>query len=132
MLKLLVATVCMGAAAATASDPGLICFGNEPSWGVNLTAPGTAVFSTPDEAPVAFRGSATRNEVLAESVWRGSSDADGELVLFLRDAACSDGMSDTVHPLVARGSLPDGRFIVGCCRIPAPPGDPTAPGGLEH
>lgn len=127
MLKLLAATACIGATAACAGEPGVICFGNEPSWGVNLTTPGTALFSTPDEDPVAFQGSATRNEVLAESVWRGSSGVDGDLVVLLRDAACSDGMSDTVHPLVARISLPDGRFLAGCCRIPSPRGAATAP-----
>jgi heat shock protein HslJ len=37
-------------------------------------------------------------------------------VAFLRDASCSDGMSDTAHPTVARVSFPDGRLLAGCCR----------------
>jgi heat shock protein HslJ len=42
-------------------------------------------------------------------------------VVFLRDGACSDQMSDTQHPVSASVSLPDLRFLVGCCRIPAAP-----------
>jgi len=42
MLKLLAAT-------ATAGEPGLICFGNEPSWAVHLTNPGAAAPSGLDE-----------------------------------------------------------------------------------
>jgi heat shock protein HslJ len=38
-------------------------------------------------------------------------------VAFLREAECSDGMSDDTHPVVARVSLPGGRFLAGCCRI---------------
>jgi uncharacterized membrane protein len=81
------------AAAATAADSPLICFGNEPSWSVQLTAPGTARVMIPDEEAMIFRGSATRNDVLRETLWRGSPAAGRDLVVFLRDATCSDGMS---------------------------------------
>jgi hypothetical protein len=37
----------------------LICLGNEPSWGVDLTAPGTARFTAIGETPVTYRGNAT-------------------------------------------------------------------------
>jgi heat shock protein HslJ len=103
--------------AALASGPPLICFGNEPSWRVDLTQPGTAHVMLPDEQPASYRGAGIRNEVLREEIWRGTSDAGRDLVAFLRDAACSDSMSDVKHPVTARVSLPDGRFLAGCCRI---------------
>lgn len=103
-----------------AEERPLLCFGNEPSWRADLTQPGVARFAMPDEGSAEYRGSATRIEPLAESVWRGSPAVGngGDLVVFLRDGACSDGMSDTTHPVNARVSLPDGRFLAGCCRIP--------------
>jgi heat shock protein HslJ len=105
---------------AVASDRPLVCFGNEPFWSVELSEPGLARFTTPDTAPVEYRGAATRVEHLGETLWRGSNDeAGGDLVVWLKDAACSDGMSDTEHPVTARVSLADGRFLAGCCRVPA-------------
>ncbi|MGA7276806.1 MAG: hypothetical protein WBW79_02610, partial [Desulfocapsaceae bacterium] len=76
---------------ALADESPLICFGNEPSWSVDLTQPGTAKFIDPNEEPVSYTGAATRNEVLQEVIWRGAPDAGGDLVVFLREAACSDG-----------------------------------------
>lgn len=108
--------------AATAGWSPLICFGNEPSWSVDLTQAGTALVMIPDEAPVTYRGTGTRNELLREEIWRGTSDAGLDLVVFLRDAACSDNMSDVQHPVTVRVSLPDGRFLSGCGRIPTEPG----------
>ena len=105
--------------AAAADDAPLICFGNEPFWSVDLTEPGVARFSTPDQAPVAYRGTTTRHAFLNEAVWRGSSGSGRELVVWTQQKACSDGMSDTEHPFTARVSLPDGRFLSGCCRVPA-------------
>jgi heat shock protein HslJ len=114
------------ASAAAAGDPPRICFGNEPSWSLALETPETARLALPDEAPVEYRGSGTRIEHLREEVWRGSA-AGSELVAFLREAACSDQMSDAVHPVVARVSLPDGRFLAGCCRAAsAAPAAPAA------
>jgi heat shock protein HslJ len=107
--------------AATAGESPLICFGNEPSWSVDLTQTGTALVTIPDETPVSYRGTGTRNELLREEIWRGTSDAGRDLVAFLREAACSDNMSDKTHPVTARVSLPDGRFLAGCCRIPVAP-----------
>ena len=64
-----------------------------------------------------YRGGPTRNEVLKETLWRGSPDAGRDLVVFLSDKSCSDQMSDVVHPVTARASFPDGRFFAGCCRV---------------
>ena len=102
-----------------AQERPLICFGNEPSWGVDLATAGSACLSFPGEEGLTYRGAIVRNEPLREGMWRGTSSAGRDLVVFLRDGACSDGMSDTTHPVSARVSLPDGRFLAGCCRIPA-------------
>ena len=103
-----------------AEEQPLVCFGNEPSWSVDLTQRGVARFSMPDQGSAEFWGSAARIEHLGEAVWRGAPSggpgAGGELVVLLRDGACSDTMSDTVHPVNARVSLPGGRFLAGCCR----------------
>jgi heat shock protein HslJ len=105
--------------AAVAAEQPLMCFGNEPFWSVDLTEPGLARFATPDGEPVHYRGAATRRDYLGESLWRGSADKGGDLVVWLRDSACSDNMSDAQHPVSARVSLPDGRFLAGCCRLVA-------------
>jgi heat shock protein HslJ len=113
---------------AMAADPPLMCFGNEPSWGLALDTPGTARLILPDAPPAEYQGTETRIAPLPERAWRGAprGGRGADLVAFLRDAECSDGMSDGKHPVVARVSLPDGRFLAGCCRLvatgtPAPP-----------
>ena len=107
--------------ALQAAERELICFGNEPSWRLDLGAGGEARFSQPDGQSVRFRGSEARIEPRQESVWRGRARGGRELVAFLKDGACSDGMSDTVHPVSINLSLPDGRHYAGCCRVPAAP-----------
>jgi heat shock protein HslJ len=109
--------------ASWAQEPSLICFGNEPSWRLDLTEKGKARFSTPDSAAADYRGAASLLAWRKESVWRGQAvvPGGGELVAFLREGACSDGMSDTVHPYSVNVSLADGRHYAGCCRVPAAP-----------
>lgn len=115
------AALCVAAMSVSpAAAQPLICFGNEPFWSVTFTAADRARFETPDVAPSEYQGKETRNEPLRERLWRGRADTGGDLVVFLREAACSDGMSDTTHPFTARVSTPGGAFLVGCCRIPAP------------
>jgi len=114
--------------AGAADERPLICFGNEPSWGVDLTVAGSARVMLPGEEPVTYKGVAVRSEPRGEWLWRGTPAAGRDLVVFLREGACSDGMSDTQHPVSARVSLPDLRFLVGCCRIPSAP---TAAATLE-
>jgi len=117
-----------------AAEPPMICFGNEPSWGLEFTDPGRARLLLPDTPPVAYKGSETRLDVFHERAWRGKPETGGggDLVAFLRDAVCSDGMSDTQHPVTARVSLADGRFLAGCCRIvPAPAAAPAAATSIE-
>ncbi len=106
--------------ASWAEEPSLICFGNEPSWRLDLTETGKARFSTPDSQAVDYVGAAHALAWRKESVWRGQAvvPGGGELVAFLREGACSDGMSDTVHPYSVNVSLPGGRHYAGCCRVP--------------
>jgi heat shock protein HslJ len=123
MIKTCIAVFALLASAlpASAEDPQLICFGNEPSWGLEFSGRSSARLLLPDQRPVYFRGSETRLDALKESAWRGKAAGGkgGNLVAFRREAVCSDGMSDVKHPFTARVSLPDGRFLAGCCRIPA-------------
>jgi len=114
-----------------AEEQPLICFGNEPSWSVDLTEPGVARFATPDQESVAYRGQATRHAFLPETLWRGSPAAGRDLVVWLQDSTCTDNMSGTQLPVTARVSTPDGRFLSGCCRVPAQAAGGGAPAGLE-
>jgi len=109
------------ARSVVAGEPRLICFGNEPSWGLHFTGNDGARLLLPDQKPAEYQGRETRLDVLREWAWRGTLPAGkgGELVAFVRESTCSDGMSDTKHPMVARVSLPDGRLLAGCCRVPA-------------
>lgn len=103
-----------------AAEPQPICFGNEPSWGLHFTGQGGARLLLPDQKPAEYQGRETRLDVLGEWAWRGTipPGKGGDLVAFVRESTCSDGMSDTKHPMVARVSLPDGRLLAGCCRVP--------------
>lgn len=120
LLAIAVALLTPAAATLSAEQP-LICFGNEPFWSLDLTTPGQARFSLPDGPATIYRGGATRLEPRKESVWRGRIRGGGELVAFLKDGACSDGMSETVHPVSINVSLPGGAHYAGCCRVPAAP-----------
>lgn len=108
---------------AAAAELRLVCFGNEPSWSLSFDGGGRATLSFPGGKPVEYRGRETRLEFLKERAWRGTpgGDAKAVVVAFLRETSCSDTMSDVAHPLSARVSLPDGRLLAGCCRIPAFP-----------
>jgi uncharacterized membrane protein len=121
---------------AAGAEPPLVCYGNEPSWSLDLAEDGLARLALLGEEPAEYRGSETRLEPLKERAWRGkaASGAGGELVAFLRESACSDGMSDLKRPLTARVSLPDGRLLAGCCRVstfrtvtPSAPGKAVPP-----
>ena len=110
---------CVVLAVPAFAQAPLMCFGNEPSWNVDLTTPGVAKAAVMGEETKTYRGKATRNDVLKESIWRGSPDAGRDLVVFLSDKPCSDQMSNVVHPVTARASFPDLRFFAGCCRVVA-------------
>jgi len=125
-----VGVLLLAGAPAPAAAQALTCFGNEPSWSVRLHGAGDAArLALPDEAPVEYRGASTELAALHERAWRGRpvAGSGGDLVVFLRDGACSDLMSDVTHPVTARVSLADGRLLAGCCRVAA--GDAGTPGG---
>lgn len=112
------------AGASMAQEQALICFGTEPFWRLDLIEPGKASYSTPD-CPNAedYVGAAHTLAPRKETVWRGRATAPngGELVAFVREGACSDNMSDTVHPYSVTVSLPGGEHRAGCCRLAAAP-----------
>jgi uncharacterized membrane protein len=102
---------------SAAQTPPLVCYGNEPSWSLELSDT-TARFKTLGEGESDFIGGASVIAPLKAQAWRGrpASGPGGDLVAFLAEGACSDGMSDLKRPYSARVSLPDGRFFAGCCR----------------
>lgn len=111
-----------------AAAQSLICFGNEPSWAVLFDGTAVARLVLPDRPEVGYRGAEARLDPRRERVWRGAPDGGGgDLVVLLREHDCSDGMSDQVHPLTARVSLPDGRALAGCCRLPTAGAAPPTP-----
>jgi heat shock protein HslJ len=114
-----------------AEDQPLICFGNEPSWSVDLTEPGVARFATPDQEAVTYRGQATRHAFLPESLWRGTPADGRDLVVWLQQSTCTDNMSGTQLPVAARVSTPDGRFLSGCCRVPTKAAGGSMPSPIE-
>jgi heat shock protein HslJ len=106
-----------GPAQAAPSEP-VICFGNEPSWSLAIAVPDKAKLTAPDAAPTDYTGATTEIAALHERIWRGEpAGGGGTLVAFIRQAKCSDGMSDVIHPYSARVSLPSGKALVGCCRV---------------
>lgn len=56
------------AVALLAAERELICFGNEPSWRLDLAVGGEARFSLPDGQSARFRGSEARIEPRQESI----------------------------------------------------------------
>ncbi|KAA6185368.1 hypothetical protein F2Q65_08805 [Thiohalocapsa marina] len=118
--------------AALANGQPLICFGNEPFWGLDLSDAATGRFSTPDSPEVAYLGAFDPPAHPSKSVWRGRAGAPegGDLVAVLREGACSDGMSDTSHPFSVEVTLPYGRRLTGCCRLPIDGGH-VEPGAWE-
>jgi uncharacterized membrane protein len=105
------------ASVAGAQTPPLVCYGNEPSWSLELSE-AAARLKVPGEEEVEFAGASTAIAALKVQAWRGRlpGGRPGDLVAFLTEAACTDGMSDVKRPYSARVSLPDGRLFAGCCR----------------
>jgi heat shock protein HslJ len=109
-----------GGTAASADEHRLRCFGNEPSWGLALESPGRAELTLLDGTTRAYAGTGTLVEARPERVWRGRPDDGGaDLVAFLRETGCSDGMSNVTHPFEVRVSVDAERVLAGCCRTVA-------------
>lgn len=105
------------AAAQLAALEPLICFGNEPFWGVMFKADGSATCEAMCEGPPGLH---VVNVSLAPGGdAQGFDLLDAQGGLFLRGVLrktgkCSDGMSDNLHPYVFTGE--GQRALTGCCR----------------
>jgi uncharacterized membrane protein len=95
----------------------LICFGNEPFWGVEFKADGSATCEAMCEGPPGLH---VVNVSLAPSGDpQGFDLLDAQGGLFLRGVLrktgkCSDGMSDSLHPYAFKAE--GKRGLEGCCR----------------
>ena len=99
-----------------AEPPPLVCYGNEPTWRLDLGG-GAARLAASGEEEKDYAGRYTSLDAAKVHAWRGRvAGAEGEIVSILGEESCSDGMSDQRRPFTARVSLPDGRLLVGCCR----------------
>jgi len=113
--------------------PPLVCYGNEPSWSLEL-GDASARWKTSGEEEVDYVGRSASLARPKVQGWRGqmAGGRGGDLVAFVTEAACTDGMSDVKRPYGATVSLPDGRIFAGCCRpdtlrAQAPSGSAPAP-----
>jgi uncharacterized membrane protein len=100
---------CPALAVPCFAEQPLVCFGNEPSWNVDLTTPGIAKPEVMGEKTQTYRGTATHNDVLKETFWRGSRDGGRDLEVFLTDKSCSDQLAAGWPPLTMR--LESGRVF---------------------
>ena len=107
----------LAVAPAQAEPPPLVCYGNEPSWRLDLGG-SEARLAASGEEEKDYAGRYTSLDPMKVHAWRGrpAAGAEGEIVSILSEESCSDGMSDQRRPYTARVSLPDGRLLVGCCR----------------
>jgi hypothetical protein len=92
----------------------LSCSGPSDEWSLLLV--GSRGELSVDSARVArFEGRYSIDDSTAFG-WRGRSAGEGgDLVAFVREAACSTALGEE-QPLSVNVSLPDGRFVSGCCR----------------
>jgi uncharacterized membrane protein len=95
----------------------LICFGNEPFWGVEFKADGSATCEAMCEGPAGLRVVNVSLAPSGEPQGFDLVDAQGGLFLhgvLSKTGKCSDGMSDTLHPYAFTGK--GQRGLEGCCR----------------
>jgi hypothetical protein len=94
---------------------GLSCVGEGTPWRL-LLLDNRAWLSLPPARPQALEGRLSAEDS-ASYGWRGhaSGTAGGDLVAFVSETACPDSSGEEL-PFSARVSLPDGRFVAGCCR----------------
>lgn len=118
-LSLLLVLAALAVARASAAEPPpLVCYGNEPSWRLDLAGAGARLAPSGEEEKD-YAGRYTSLDPLKVHAWRGRAapGTGGEIVSILSEESCNDGMSDQRRPYSARVSLPDGRLLVGCCRL---------------
>jgi uncharacterized membrane protein len=96
----------------------LICFGNEPFWGIQFKADGSATCEAMCEGPPSLRIANLSRTPSGDPQGFDLLDAQGGLFLhgtLRRTGQCSDGMSDNVHPYVFTATGKRGP-LQGCCR----------------
>lgn len=102
-------------AAADVSRP-LNAIGTEPFWSLRIRSDGLT-FSAPDQADVTAPASVPA-VAGATARWTGTGSDGKPLTVSLAAAACSDGMSDAVHPFTAAVEA-GGRSLKGCATYAA-------------
>lgn len=92
----------------------LWALGNEPFWAVTVGR-SEIRFEAPDEPGRVVFPAAEPVRIGDRQVYRVRNAGGDRLELSVREAACSDGMSDAHYPLTARVEI-DGRAYAGCAR----------------
>jgi uncharacterized membrane protein len=96
----------------------LICFGNEPFWGIFFGGDGIATCAQMCEGPAGLRVTSVLVDAAGIPAGFELSTARGEPYLravMSRSGKCSDGMSDNLHPFEFSGVGVPGT-LSGCCR----------------
>jgi hypothetical protein len=115
---------------ARRDPPPLLCSGTGPAFRLTLEA-NRAVLSLPPVSAVLLDGRFGADDLRSYG-WRGRAPGGRDLVAFVSDATCQDAAAET-SPFSVRLSLPDGRFVSGCCRradearAEEPEAEPTPP-----
>jgi hypothetical protein len=101
----------------------LTCAGEGTAWRLVL-ADTQARLSLPPARPTSLEGRLSIGDA-GSYAWRGHAEGSGarDLVVFVSETTCADASGEE-FPFSARLSLPDGRFVSGCCR-------PTTEGAEE-
>src|SRR5262245_47265830 len=110
----------------------LSCTGEGTPWRL-LLLDSRAWLSLPPARPVVLEGRLSVDDS-ASYGWRGraASSEGRDLVAFVSETACPEASGEEL-PFSVRVSLPDGRFVSGCCRRTsegAAEEPETAPGAL--
>jgi hypothetical protein len=85
----------------------------------------SARLAIPPAAGLTLVGRISSSDQTKNYGWRGRpTDGKGaDVVVFVNEATCTD-ISAVEHPFSVSVSLPDGRFLAGCCRRAAPGTEP--------
>lgn len=98
------------------------CFGTEPFWSLALNA-GVATFESPDALPLEFAPTiSVRSNNRIDAHGRVYESELGGFVATLRNATCSDGMSDrqygwSIDVLLVVAGEGNAQMFSGCCSL---------------
>ncbi|HVQ30337.1 MAG TPA: hypothetical protein VMV21_12190 [Vicinamibacteria bacterium] len=118
------APLLLAGAEPKALPPALVCSGGPPAWRFQLSGR-QARLSLPNAPEIPLRGGFSPMDVDKAYGWRGrpAEGKTGEVVAFVSEATCADAVRGD-QPYEVRLSLPDGRFLAGCCRVGSAPDRP--------